>query len=92
MTRGFDEMLRRSIESGATLDQGLADLRAAHASVIDCIKAVHSVRACDLGEAKRIVHCSSAWEDKRKEHDRFHDEIERTLNHSPTPNPQRPIE
>jgi hypothetical protein len=81
MNHGFDEMLRCSIESGATLDQGIAELRTAHASVIDCIKAVRVVLLCDLGEAKRIVHCSSAWEDSREKHDRFHDEIERTLNH-----------
>lgn len=92
MNQPFDEMLRRSIESGATLEQGIAELRTAHASVIDCIMAVRFVRACDLGEAKQIVHCSSAWEDMREKHDRFHDEIERTLNHSTTRNPQRPLE
>jgi hypothetical protein len=89
MNHRYEGMLRRSLEGGATMDQAIDELRLADASVIDCIKAVHTVRACDLGEAKRMVHCSPAWEELRKPHDSFHDDLEWSLEGDPTQSPER---
>jgi hypothetical protein len=83
MNHRFEETLRRRLGSGATVEQALFELRAASASIIDSINAVHRVCGHSLGEAKGVVHGSSAWKDMREHHDRFHDELERTLENSP---------
>lgn len=79
MLRDFTKDLRRKLADGKSTDDALAELRASGASIMECIFAVRSFRGCDLTEAKKIVHFSSAWADLREQHDRFHDELEEVL-------------
>jgi len=79
MLRNFSEDFRRKLADGKTPDEALAELRAAGASIMECIFAVRQFRGCDLAEAKQVVHLSSAWADLRAQHDRFHDELEAAL-------------
>jgi ribosomal protein L7/L12 len=64
---------------GHDLDQAIRFLRASGFSIIDCIKAVMTLTNCGLAEAKRIVHSSEAWSDKRADHDAFHEALESGL-------------
>jgi hypothetical protein len=79
MLRDFTKDFRRKLADGKTTDDALAELRASGASIMECIRAVRQFRRCDLAEAKKIVHFSSAWADMREQHDRFHDELERAV-------------
>ena len=77
MLRDFTKDFRRKLADGKATDDALAELRASGASIVECMFAVQRFRRCDLAEAKKIVHFSSAWADMREQHDRFHDELER---------------
>jgi hypothetical protein len=76
MSHDFSKEFRRKLAEGKTTDEALAELRAAGASMMACIIAVREFRRCDIGEAKKVVHCSSAWADQREFQDRFHTELE----------------
>ena len=41
----------------------IGELRAAGASIFDCIASVRSFQRCELAEAKQMVESSSAWAD-----------------------------
>ena len=57
-------------------EQVLAQLRAEGFSPIESIKVTRAVLHVSLGEAKRIVHQSRAWEDAREGFDQLHDVAE----------------
>ena len=76
MSQDFTKDFRRKLADGKTTDEALAELRAAGASIMACIIAVRAFRRCDIGEAKKVVHFSSAWADQREFQDRFHAELE----------------
>jgi ribosomal protein L7/L12 len=57
-------------------EQVLAQLRAEGFSPIESIKVTRAVLHVSLGEAKRIVHQSTAWEDAREGFDQLHDVAE----------------
>ena len=76
MSHDFTKEFRRKLADGKTTDEALAELRAAGASMMACIIAVRSFRRCDIGEAKKVVHFSSAWADQREFQDRLHVELE----------------
>jgi hypothetical protein len=76
----YSEALRRILAGGTTIDEALAIFRAKGLSIIECILAVQKFRRCDLGEAKKIVHFSSAWADMSDQHEQFHRELEEILN------------
>ena len=61
----YSKDLRRKLADGKTLDEALAELRAAGASISDCIVSVRTFRRCEIAEAKQIVETSSAWSDHR---------------------------
>ena len=61
----YSKDLRRKLAAGKTLDDALTELRAAGASIFDCVASVRSLRRCDLAEAKQVVEASSAWSDIR---------------------------
>ena len=54
----------------------LAQLRTEGFSPIESIKVTRVVLRVSLGEAKRIVHQSRAWEDARESFDQLHDVAE----------------
>ena len=57
-------------------EQVLAQLRAEGFSPVESIKVTRAVLHVSLGEAKRIVHQSRAWEDARESFDQLHDAAE----------------
>jgi ribosomal protein L7/L12 len=57
-------------------EQVLAQLRADGFSPIESIKVTRAVLHVSLGEAKRIVHQSRAWEDACEGFDQLHDVAE----------------
>ena len=59
----FSKQLRTRLAQGLPLDDALQELRAAGASIIECIVATRHVRGCDLAEAKRLIHESKVWAD-----------------------------
>jgi hypothetical protein len=80
MLRDFTKDLRQKLADGKTTDDALTELRTSGASIMECIFAVRSFRGCDLAEAKKLVHFSSAWADMREHHEKFHAECEAALN------------
>ena len=64
--RDFSKLFRRRLAEGRVFDDALRDLRAAGASIVECIGAVKRVRGGDLVEAKTLVHRSDAWADVTK--------------------------
>ena len=71
----YSKDLRRKLAEGKTLDAALGELRAAGASIFDCIASVLSFRQCDLAEAKQVVESSSAWSDVRAGTEKFYQEL-----------------
>ena len=61
-------------DDGARWDEILETLRAEGFSKVDCIRA--TVEILPLADAKRIVHDSRAWADRRKTDEQFHDVLE----------------
>lgn len=61
---------------GARWDEILETLRAERFSKVDCIRATVEILRLPLADAKRIVHDSRAWGDRRKSDEQFHDVLE----------------
>jgi hypothetical protein len=53
----------------------VACLRAEGCDKIGSIVVLREVLNIDLGEAKRLVHCSPTWADVRQWDDEFHDQL-----------------
>jgi hypothetical protein len=83
--RDFSKQLRRRLADGITLDDSIRELRDEGASIIECIVATKTVRSCDLGEAKRLIHDLDAWADVIKRTDAMWDELEDELKRSVEP-------
>jgi hypothetical protein len=75
----YSKDLRRLLADGKTLDEALAALRANGVSKLHCVIAVKNFRRCDIGEAKQLVHFSSAWANVRERDESFHAELEEGL-------------
>lgn len=56
-------------------DPILVTLRDQGFSKSDCIRATVEILRLPLADAKRIVHESRAWADRREQDDRFHDAL-----------------
>ena len=54
-------------------ERALAQLRADGFSPVESIKVTRAVLQVSLGEAKRIVHESQAWADRRAEFEQIHE-------------------
>ena len=61
-------------DGGARWDEILS-LRAEGFSKVDCIRATVEILRLPLADAKRIVHESRAWADRRERDDQFHDTL-----------------
>ena len=61
--RDFGKQLRSLLAEGHVLDAALQKMRSEGASIIECIMATKRVRGCNLAEAKRLIHDSTAWAD-----------------------------
>jgi hypothetical protein len=63
---------RELLDDEHDVEQVLRFLRAGGFGMTDSIKATMALIGAPLGEAKRLVHTSAAWADRRAEHDAFH--------------------
>ena len=63
-------------DAGARWDEILEALRNEGFSKVDCIRATVEILRLPLADAKRIVHESRAWADRREDDDRFHEVLE----------------
>jgi hypothetical protein len=61
--------------AGARWDEILQTLRAEGFSKIDSIRATVEVLRLPLADAKRLVHESRAWSDRREQDDLWHDAL-----------------
>jgi hypothetical protein len=66
---------RKSGPEGSRWDAILENLRAEGFSKIDCIRATVEVLRLPLADAKRLVHESRAWADRRDQDDQWHDAL-----------------
>lgn len=62
-------------DEGARSDAILEALRNEGFSKIDCIRATVEVLGLPLADAKRVVHESHAWADRREHDDKSHDTL-----------------
>ncbi len=83
--REFSQQLRSRLADGLTFDAALRELRASGASIIECIRATKRVRGCDLAEAKRLIHDSTAWADVVERTDAMQDELAEILDRNVEP-------
>jgi hypothetical protein len=63
-------------DEGARWDEILQTLRGEGFSKVDCIRATVEILRLPLADAKRIVHESHAWADRRETDDHFHEVLE----------------
>jgi hypothetical protein len=63
-------------DEGARWDEILQTLCGEGFSKVDCIRATVEILRLPLADAKRIVHESRAWADRREADDQFHDVLE----------------
>ena len=63
------------LRSGAGRDQVIAKMREAGIDKIDSMKLLRFAAGISLGEAKKWVHLSPAWSDRRQADDDFHESI-----------------
>lgn len=77
--RDVSKKLRGLLAEGHTLDAALQKMRSEGASIIECIMATKRVRGCDLAEAKRLIHDSTAWADVVERTDAMWAELDEEL-------------
>ena len=65
----WTELLADKLNRGDSLDSSLAELRRQGAGLLDAVKAVREAKAVSLGEAKRLVVESPAWQEFRVSHE-----------------------
>lgn len=79
MTRGVSGRAKQLWDEGGRWDEILVGLRAEGFSKADCIRATVEVLRLPLADAKRLVHESRAWADRRELDDHFHEVLEAKL-------------
>jgi len=62
-------------DEGDRWDAILESLRGEGFSKIDCIRATVEILRLPLADAKRLVHESRAWADRRESDDQWHDAL-----------------
>jgi hypothetical protein len=62
----FTDLARTSLAAGATVDDVIAELRRQGLHKIYCIPILHFATGMPLGDAKKLVHFSPAWADRRE--------------------------
>lgn len=76
MTRRVTERANGMWDEGCRWDEILVRLRAEGFSKVDCIRATVEVVRLPPTDAKRLVHDSRAWADRRELDDEFHEVLE----------------
>ena len=66
------EDAREMLAGTHDIEQVLLFIRSGGFGMLDSIKAIMVLSGVSLGEAKRLVHTSPVWADRRAEHDALH--------------------
>jgi ribosomal protein L7/L12 len=69
LVRDVTQMLR----TDSSEEQVVEHLRQLGLDKLDSIKVLRSATGMSLGQAKKTVHCSEAWADRREADDAFHE-------------------
>ena len=75
MSRDYQKLLA----DGASTEELIQVLRDDGFSKVESIKALYDHRQADLAEAKRLVHFSRVWADRRASDEAFWDDLERAF-------------
>ena len=78
-TNNAEAIGRDLLAGGRTTEDVLAAWRESGLSILHSIQCLSHITGMSLGEAKTAVHLSGAWSDLRQEHDRFHDQLVKTI-------------
>jgi hypothetical protein len=65
----------KMIDQGATVEEIIRALRDDGFSKAPSIKALCDFRLANLAEAKRLIHFSETWADRKAEDEAFHEEL-----------------
>jgi ribosomal protein L7/L12 len=69
------EQLASQLAEGSSFEAALVSLRERGASPVDAIKAIREARGVSLGEAKRLLFESKAWQLENEAADRLHEQV-----------------
>jgi ribosomal protein L7/L12 len=75
----------RKRREGCSLEEVLASLRSAGATIIDSLKVVREVEGVRLGRAKEIVDSSATWADMRESNEKLRSVAEQALEENDEP-------
>ncbi len=70
-----EQHYKRLLESGASLEEILSELRRKGLSKVESIAALARISGMPPGRAKKVVHHSRAWSDLREDHERFEESL-----------------
>jgi ribosomal protein L7/L12 len=73
---------RETLSHGGDVEEVLALLRQSGCSKVESIKLLREIAGLGLGEAKRRVHLSETWRDRREADDELHASLERLARES----------
>jgi hypothetical protein len=68
-------------DEGGQWDEILVRLRGEGFSKVDCTRAAVEILRLPLADAKRLVHDSRAWADRREPDDQFHEVLAAEFHH-----------
>ncbi|MGW7533234.1 hypothetical protein [Amycolatopsis sp. NPDC054798] len=74
----YDEDARRLLRQGVSLEELIAELRRMGCPKVGCMDVVSRIAEIQLGEAKLLVHNSSAWADAKYPDERFQRRTEKS--------------
>ena len=78
------EASRRLLESGASNEDVLGLLRREGCEIITSIRILAAAAGMNTNDAKRIVHFSKSWADRRDANDRLHRAIDEVIDEETT--------
>ncbi|MDY7096367.1 MAG: hypothetical protein SX243_25610 [Acidobacteriota bacterium] len=76
------DLASRKRREGCSLEEVLASLRSAGATMVDSLKVVREVEGVRLGQAKEIVDSSATWADMRESNERLRSLVVKALEKS----------
>lgn len=88
----FRDPMKRMLDIGTPIDEVLVYLRSQGCTKVDCMWALEDYAGLSHGEAKRAVHESNAWADRREPDEALHDHIERDLRRAARERPDGSLE
>lgn len=77
------EECREKLTRGASVEEVLQTLRVGGFSKVRSMKALVDLQQANVDEAKRIVHYSQTWADRRESDEEFHRSLDELLERRP---------